>query len=468
MSGIVRYGSYVPFFRIQRSAMGGGRGERAAASYDEDSASLAVEASREALRELPEDTVVDTVVFASTSAPYSEKLNAATLQAATNLPKSVSAFDMGGSTRSGLSALLAGLDMASAGRTVLVAASDVVVGAPSGPRESGGGDAAAAFVLGGSGEEGEEPVARLIGRASCTEEVLDVWKSPGMPFAKQWEERFGAGVFTPLVVETFQRGLAAAGVSASDLTRVVLDGTNARVFRGFLRPAGVAPEQVQDALAGTVGRAGSAHAGLVLASALDGASAGDRIAVVVAADGVDAAVFVVTDAVDGGRPRHSVASWVESRRNDLAYTNYLKWREVLPFEPPRRPDPDRPAAPPMQRAERWKFGFLGSRCNRCGNTNLPPQRVCVVCQAADDSTLEPYADSECRISTYTLDRLAYSLQPPVIGAVVDFDKGGRMLCQLTDVDPDKVAIGDELEMTFRRLYTAGGVHNYFWKARPKR
>ncbi len=463
MSGIARYGSYVPFFRIQRAAMGLGRGERAVASYDEDSASMAVEASREALRELPEDVAVDTVVFASTSAPYSEKLNAATLQAATNLPKSVTALDMSGSSRAGLSALLAGLDMAAAGRTVLLAASDVVVGAPSGPRESGGGDAAAAFVLGG-----DEPIARLIGRASSTEEVLDVWQSPGMPFAKQWEERFGADVFTPLLVETFGRALAAAGVAAADLARVVLDGTNARVFRGFLRPAGVAPEQLADGLAANVGRAGAAHALLVLASALDGASAGDKVAVAVVADGVDVAVFEVTDAIAAARPRHSVAAWVESKRDDLAYTTYLKWREVLPFEPPRRPDPDRPAAPPMQRSERWKFGFLGSRCNRCGNTNLPPQRVCVVCQAVDDSTVEPYADGECRISTYTLDRLAYSLQPPVIGAVVDFDKGGRMLCQLTDVDPDKVAIGDELEMTFRRLYTAGGVHNYFWKARPKR
>ena len=463
MSGIVRYGSYVPFFRIQRSAMGFGRGERAAASYDEDAASMAVEASREALRELPDGTEVDTIVFASTSAPYSEKLNAATLQAATNLPKSVAALDLGGSSRAGLSALLAGLDLAAAGRTVLLAASDVVVGAPSGPRESGGGDAAAAFVLGGG-----EPIARLIGRASCTEEVLDVWKSPGMPFAKQWEERFGADVFTPLLVDTFARALADAGVAASDLSKVVLDGTNARVFRGFMKPSGLGPTQLVDGLAATVGRAGAAHAGLVLASALDGASAGDKIAVAVVADGVDVAVFEVTDAIGDGRPKHSVASWVESKRDDLAYTAYLKWREVLPFEPPRRPDPDRPAAPPMQRAERWKFAFLGARCNRCGNTNLPPQRVCVVCQAVDDSTIESYADGECRISTYTLDRLAYSLQPPVIGAVVDFDKGGRMLCQLTDADPDKVAIGDELEMTFRRLYTAGGVHNYFWKARPKR
>jgi hypothetical protein len=29
-------------------------------------------------------------------------------------------------------------------------------------------------------------------------------------------------------------------------------------------------------------------------------------------------------------------------------------------------------------------------------------------------------------------------------------------------------MGDRVEMTFRRLYTADGIHNYFWKARPLR
>ena len=53
-------------------------------------------------------------------------------------------------------------------------------------------------------------------------------------------------------------------------------------------------------------------------------------------------------------------------------------------------------------------------------------------------------------------------------AVVDFDGGGRLPCELTDVEPSDVAIGDVLEMTFRRLYTGDGVHNYFWKARPRR
>ena len=33
---------------------------------------------------------------------------------------------------------------------------------------------------------------------------------------------------------------------------------------------------------------------------------------------------------------------------------------------------------------------------------------------------------------------------------------------------DQVAIGGRVEMTFRRLFTADGIANYFWKARPVR
>lgn len=80
----------------------------------------------------------------------------------------------------------------------------------------------------------------------------------------------------------------------------------------------------------------------------------------------------------------------------------------------------------------------------------------------------PFADRVGRIATYALDRLAYSLNPPVVNVVVDFEGGGRFLCEMTDCEPEKVAIGDEVEMTFRRLFTADSIHNYFWKARPKR
>ena len=136
MSGITRYGSYVPYFRLSRSALGAGRGERAAASYDEDTVSMAVEASREAIAA---DSALDALVFATTNPPYAEKSNAATIHAALSLPASVASVELGATSRAGLSALLLGLDLAAAGRRALVAASDIVIGAPGGTRESSGG-----------------------------------------------------------------------------------------------------------------------------------------------------------------------------------------------------------------------------------------------------------------------------------------------------------------------------------------
>jgi hydroxymethylglutaryl-CoA synthase len=88
------------------------------------------------------------------------------------------------------------------------------------------------------------------------------------------------------------------------------------------------------------------------------------------------------------------------------------------------------------------------------------------CHAMDKMTPERMADVPATIATYTVDRLAYSLSPPVVVGVLDFEGGGRFTCELTDVDPKAVKIGDRVELTFRRPMTAHGVHNYFWKARP--
>jgi uncharacterized OB-fold protein len=152
----------------------------------------------------------------------------------------------------------------------------------------------------------------------------------------------------------------------------------------------------------------------------------------------------------------------------VSYATFLTWREFLQREPPRRPDPEAPAGPPSFRSEAWKFAFVGSRCEACGARHVPPQRVCGKCRAVDRMVAERMADVPATIATYTVDRLAYSLSPPVVAAVIDFEGGGRFQCELTDVDPAAVAIGQRVEMTFRRLFTANGIHNYFWKARPVR
>jgi uncharacterized OB-fold protein len=78
------------------------------------------------------------------------------------------------------------------------------------------------------------------------------------------------------------------------------------------------------------------------------------------------------------------------------------------------------------------------------------------------------ADRFGSVKTFTVDRLSYTPSPPLVFAVVDFEGGGRLPMELTDVDASDVQIGDRVEMVFRRLSTSDGIHNYFWKARPVR
>jgi uncharacterized OB-fold protein len=184
------------------------------------------------------------------------------------------------------------------------------------------------------------------------------------------------------------------------------------------------------------------------------------------ADGVDVGFFRTTEAVAAYRPAATVAAQAPGGSDALDYNTFLTWRGFLDREPPRRPDPEPPAAPPSLRSERWKYAFVGSRDVSSGAIHLPPQRVSVKGGAVDEMEPIPMADVPATVVTFTIDRLAYSLSPPVIAVVIDFDGGGRFQCQLTDADPDSVKIGDRVSMTFRRMLTANGVHNYFWKARP--
>jgi hydroxymethylglutaryl-CoA synthase len=70
--------------------------------------------------------------------------------------------------------------------------------------------------------------------------------------------------------------------------------------------------------------------------------------------------------------------------------------------------------------------------------------------------------------TFTLDYLNADPNPPTVASVVDFEGGGRAFLTMTDRNPSEVKIGQQVEMTFRRLYDAEGFRNYYWKCRPVR
>jgi 3-hydroxy-3-methylglutaryl CoA synthase/uncharacterized OB-fold protein len=462
MVGLIAYGAYVPYHRLERSEIAdvlggaGGKGTRSVASYDEDPTSMGVEAGRHALHGVPAPARPRRLLFATASPPYLDKTNANVVHAALALEPDALAIDVVGSVRSGVGALLLAAESPTPTLAVLA---DVRTGLPGGADERDGGDAAAAFLFG----DGAPIIAEVVARAAATEEFLDRWRLPGAVASSVWEERFGEHAYGPLADAAFADALKQAGLTPAQVDVLVVTGTHGRAVRAFARGAGVTG--VADDLTDVVGNTGTAHPGLVLASVLDEAGPGQTIALVVLADGATAVVLRTTDAI--AYPRSApVAGQVAAGDHSLRYASFLTWRGLLPREPPRRPDPVGPAAPPSLRSAGYKYGFVAHRCTECGTVHLPAVRVCVECKSIDHMAEVPMADVSGTVATYTIDHLAFSPSPPVVAAVVDFDGGGRFSCELTDVDPDAVTIGDRVEMTFRRIVTAGGVHNYFWKARP--
>jgi 3-hydroxy-3-methylglutaryl CoA synthase/uncharacterized OB-fold protein len=485
MAGLVGYGAYIPYYRLERSRIatvlggGGGRGTRSVAAYDEDTTSMAVAAGRAALIGLtgpggpagpsgtggqPGRDLIRQLFLATAVPAYTDKTNATAVHAALRLPADALAVDMAGAVRSGVGALVAAAQSAVPAMAVLA---DIRTGLPGSADERDGGDGAAAFVFGGA-DDGIPVLAEIIGQGSATAEFLDRWRTPGAAASRVWEERFGEQVYGPLAEAAIADALKQSGLTPGQVDHLIVAGLPARAVSRTVRAAGVPTEAVAGDHAASIGNAGTAQPGILLADVLDRAEPGETVLLVVLADGATALVLRTTAALAGHRRPEPVAAQIAAGSTALDYATFLSWRGFLDREPPRRPDPDPVAAPPAQRRADWKFGLVAATCTRCGTRSLPPDRVCQRCHAVDEMTPEPLAEVPATVTTYTVDRLAYTPSPPVLMAVVDFDGGGRMRCQLTDAAQDEVRIGLRVEMTFRRLVTAAGVHNYFWKARPIR
>jgi hydroxymethylglutaryl-CoA synthase len=468
MRGIAGIAGYVPHWRLRRSAVsdlfgtGGGRGTRAVAGHDEDATTMGVEAARLALRSAPA-AEPSAIWFATATPPYLDKTNAATIHAALRQSTGVGAFDFGGALRSGTGALSAALSGSGMGN-VLVVAADLRDGLPTSSDEASGGDGAAAVLV--AEDTAESPViAEYLGGASVTDEFLDRWRAPGERRSRTWEERFGETRYVPLAAAAWEAGLKAAGLSSGEVGRAGVTGMHGRAVRSVAKRLGLTEGALADDLGSVVGQCGTAHPLLVLASMLEAAGPDEVIGILGLADGADALFFRTTPARAAWTSPTPVTRQL-SEGAELPYGKFLSWRGMVAPEPPRRPEPGRVSSTAAWRSESWKFGFVGSRDRTSDVVHLPPARVSMSGGAVDDMDPVARADTEATIAAFTVDRLAYSPSPPIVFAVVDFDGGGRFPVELTDVDADHVSVGDRVRMTFRRLFSADGIHDYFWKAKP--
>lgn len=471
MAGIVSYGAYIPIYRLSRAILGqvwggGGKGEKAIANWDEDSITMAVEAGMDCLSGIDKQSI-DVLYFATTTAPFKEKQSASIISAALDLREDIVAADFGNSLRSGTIALRAALDAVKAGsaKKVLVIVSDCRLPAPNSAFEPLFGDGAAAFLIGNDGV-----VAEIEASYYLTSEFIDIWRLETDMLPRTWEERFVLEEgYRPHIKKAVSALLQANNVMAQDFTKAALYGPNARSHGAVAKELGFdAKTQVQDPLFDSVGNTGAAFALMTLVGALEEASTGNRILLGNYGDGADAHMIRVRAGIEDLRGRRGIKGHLESKVMLENYGKYVKFRGLMQFEqtPMTRP---RTSLPAMWRDRNWVYRCHGHQCKACGKVQFPLQKRCMYCQAEEKFLEEvPLAEKKGYLVTFSMDERAAIVDPPNVLAAVNLNEGGRIFSQMTDRDVSNITVGMAMEMTFRKIHDALGVHNYSWKCRPVR
>ena len=471
MAGITSIGAYIPRYRLSLEEMAkfwhtkNAGGEKAVAGFDEDCATMAVAASLDCLGRNPEE--VDGLYFATTTAPYKEKQGAALIASAVDLKRESHTADFTNSLRSGSIAIRAAVDAVKSGsaKNILVVASDCRLGATQGKFEQLLGDGAAAVKIGSEG---------VIADLECTYSIFndfsDLWRKEGDVFIQSAEGRFAyAEGVLPTMREAVSGVMRRCSATPKDFSKIVYYASDGREHANLAKQLGFEKSQVQDPMFSQIGNAGTAASILMLAAALEEARPGDRILYSAYGDGCDAMVFRVTENIADLRARLSLKSKL-ARKVNIDYGKYLAWRDLLPVEFSTLPQRPEPSVTTRWRERRGISALYGVQCNKCGTPQLHPLgqsvRVCVACQEKDNFNAYKFSDKKGKLYSYSVDHLQPSKNPPGINGVVDFDGGGRLICELTDCEQEMLQIGMAVEMTFRKMYQGHGIINYFWKAQP--
>lgn len=480
MVGIAAWGAYAPRLRLSRKAVvaanawiapglaGKAKGERSMASWDEDALTMAVEAARDALG--PEDEArsgIESAIFASTTAPFADRQNAGILAAALTLAPSIISADVTGSQRCGLTALGQALDAARGGKRVLVAVGEHRRARAASPQELDFGDAAAAFVVDADGA-----AAEFLGRGAITEDFVDHFRGADAAFDYAWEERWirDEGV-VKLVPPAVRAALEEAGLSPADVDHFCFPSVFVGMGASLAKTLGIRPEAVRDTLGAQLGEAGCAHGSLMLAHALEQASAGQIVLVAQFGQGAEALVFRVGDAA--ARPARGVSGALADRQEETNYLKFLVFNDLVEWERGMRAEKDnKTALTTLYRNRDQILGLVGGRCRETGVVQFPRTRISVSPNNPAVDTQEPYrfADRKAHVLSYSADYLTFSMSPPNHYGMIVFEGGGRIMMDITDVAPGEVETGLPVKMVFRvkdRDEKRGFVR-YFWKATPDR
>jgi hydroxymethylglutaryl-CoA synthase len=336
--GIDGYGAYVPYYRlptveIARVWHGGGSGpnrEKAVASIDEDTTTMAVEAGRTATSMAGVGSNLGAIFVGTESKVYAVKPTGTIVAQALGCHNALTA-DFEFACKAGTEAIqvisgLVGSGMIEHG---LAIAMDTAQGRPGDDLEYTAASGGAAFVI---GKSDSNSVANILGSVSYVSDTGDFWRRQGEKYPRHLSRFTGEPAYFHHVETAVKNLFSEFAAKPSDFQYAVFHQPNPRFPVEAATRLGFSMKQIETGLLNPViGNTYSGSSPLGLAAVLDVAHPGDKIMLCSFGSGAGSDAFIIEaqESLPAKRKLGIPVRTLIENSAKIDYAMYTKLREKL-------------------------------------------------------------------------------------------------------------------------------------------
>lgn len=340
MSGIVGYGTHIPKFRVKTSDIATVWNkeadeisnalkitEKSVPALDEDSVTLAIEASLAALKTASiKANQIQSVYFGSESHPYTVKPSSTILGEYLGIGNNYFAADLEFACKAATAGMQITAAMVDSNKAEygLVVGSDTAQGKPHDILEYTAASAACAYIL---GSKPAEIIADILDTSSFTSDTPDFWRREGSKYPSHFGRFTGEPAYFTHVLSEGKKLLENSKLEPKDFAYCVFHMPNGKFPRIAAKKLGFTNIQLAPSLSvDKIGNPYSASALLGLAAVLDIAKPKDKIFFVSYGSGAgsDGFIFQVTKNILKKRQGVSVFKQADNKTY-ISYATYLKY-----------------------------------------------------------------------------------------------------------------------------------------------
>ena len=337
--GIVGYGAYIPRYRITVETIAQawekesdsikanlGIEAKSVPGKDEDSATIAIEATKNALlRAQIDPTKIGVIYVGSESHPYAVKPTATIVGDVIGIGNNYTAADMEFACKAGTAAMQAALGLVASSMATygLAIGTDTAQAKPGDILEYSAAAGGAAFIL---GRDATEYVARIEHTLSYSSDTPDFWRRNQQPYPEHANRFTGVPAYFEHVSTTIKMILKETATTIQDFDFVILHQPNSKFPLTIAKQLGITEKQIMPGLlVSSIGNTYSASSPLSLTAVLDNAKPNQRILLVSygSGSGCDAFTLKTTSLL---QQKQSLAKKTNEYINNKKYLSYEQYK----------------------------------------------------------------------------------------------------------------------------------------------